>query len=144
MPAINNLHRLPSAERSSFGKGGSTVTTDDLDPWMRSQPLSEDLFAGVCKQVDGLMLLQIDQDRCSLFSTKRPVVHPKNAGGPTSRQRGSTQQMKQRIRTEPHLPVETIPRAGLRPQTHDESEQEITQAIGSTCPRLGSPRKPFD
>src|SRR5690348_9379800 len=98
MPAIGNLKRLWRATAGSIREGRSTIAADDFNGWMRLQPGSNRLSGGVRKQVNGDLLLQINQDRAVALSlAPGPLIDPKHAHGRRHGQRGAANQSQEGI-----------------------------------------------
>ena len=74
--AISDLDSVRCAGAGALSIDLSTVASDDFDARVRLQPVGERFAAAFCQQIDGLMSLQIDQDRAiRLAFVFGPVIY---------------------------------------------------------------------
>ena len=75
MPSIRYLHRLQRPDICAFDIVITPVAAHDLHFRVASQPGGKGFGRSLGEQVNGAMLLQVDENRAiTLAATKRPIV----------------------------------------------------------------------
>jgi hypothetical protein len=96
VPPIGHLHRPRRSLASSIRASPSPIAADEPDFRTRAQPIGKARRFSIGRKVDGLVALEIDQDRAiSLPLAARPIVHaqrPRLAGARKGRASDPAQQ----------------------------------------------------
>jgi hypothetical protein len=81
MKSVRHLDRLGRTLPSSFSVGTGSITNDDLDTRVATQPIGEDLGGAIVEQVNGLVRFQIEQQGPipPLLLPQREVIYAQNA-----------------------------------------------------------------
>jgi hypothetical protein len=81
MPPIGHLHSVWRALRDAIGISAGTITGDDLDTGMLTQPVGDCRRFAVRQQIDDGILLEVHKHRAvSMTSPPCPIINPKHPG----------------------------------------------------------------
>ncbi len=98
--AVGNLHRLRGSAAGSSGIVPRAITTDEFDTWMGLEPAFQAAGGAVSKQIDDVMILQVNQNGAiGDVATKCPIVYSKMGRRGMRRQWGPTNEPQKGIRT---------------------------------------------
>ena len=86
----------------SFEGAGPSISADDLDSWMSSQPRGQNLLVAAQQDLDGSMSLKIHEQRSRTAGLKRPIIDPQDPRRRAGRCSTSTQQVEQGCRADGH------------------------------------------
>ena len=79
MPAVGNLNCTWRTFRRAAAVEFATIATNNIDSWMRLEPISEGLRGTNWQKVNSLMKFQITEDCPITMPTgNRPIINSKN------------------------------------------------------------------
>jgi hypothetical protein len=142
VPAVGDLDRLGRTIAGAFRIGAGAVPGDERDAGMRPQPGGKTAAGAIREEIDGVVTLQVDQDRAVREAlVDRPVVDAKH-GWHRPRDFGRlAEEPQQRVGTDGHPALGRHPRARLAPERDGEVEERRPLTIGAVGDRRGDPRQ---
>src|SRR5260370_5796162 len=101
---ISNLYCMRSTIAGSCGIVTRSITADELNTRMRLEPTFQATGGTIRKQIDDLMILEVDQNGAiGDVATKRPTIYPKMGGRGMRHQWCPTNEPQKGIGTTSHL-----------------------------------------
>lgn len=132
MPAVSHLHRAPRPFGRAFGIGPTTITANDLNPWVLLEPSCECLSSPIWQEVHNTLPLQVDQDGTVLTPfSPRPVVYAQYAWRSCFCCWLPSHEAQQRVRTGRYLELLDQPGASFADQCQSDLRLEACQTLRS-------------
>jgi hypothetical protein len=136
MPPITHLNRVRCPLTDAVRVGTGTITGDNLNARMLTEPFSEAVSLPIRQQVDHRIAFQIDKNgSIPVAPAPGPVINRQDARNrwPVSLAVGSAHQPQQRIGTGRHGQPLGQARTGLAAQRQAEMTLELAQPLGPLC-----------
>ena len=128
----------------ALGIGGRAIARDHLHSRMLQEPLRHGRSRAIREERDGLVALQIDQDRAIRVAfPEREVIHTEHRGGRQRRDWQPPEQAQQGIAAHRQTPALAEAHPGLAPQGEGDGNQALSQPQRAPRPRGGDGRQPL-